>query len=559
VSLMYTPLYTRPGILEMVREWAKHVLARLGLGGRAFLNSLDEIVRSQLRLLLEGSAPPALLTSDGKAPYASLPLLGHYAVYSLNLLLVRAVVGDGTFKFNEEEMPGHEGGARPWEQLSHLWRSWLSTESLSGLAAVVRSTRTHGGVEIHAEDHFGSPTGDRLETIWATANALADSATAVLSGLPLYDASVVGPVTLDAVRALADNEELDLTIQVCLRTMRREGWRFVGHSDQRLVAAHVGDAVALRRCTRTHGELLSLLVDDDAPIELRESGRSRLKRPDRDALIALPEPFMIAHTRFCASIEPWWITDLVDMNWHQISVFIRERPRLTAVILTAIGAVVPTESERTLEVSVGLARHLTEGSMMPDLLIATLLHAHRIGSEGLERASVRRLLGYAPDEVLRASGPEALRQLMLLTEMRGRGDELARWLCKAQTIPGSTPGDVALDLIRLGVDGEVGRESITRLAPLAWGVTSQREVAAWLRLLRARPEYARQVQRWADPWVVSRRVASGGEGWSLWSGLRDVSISSVPDMIEVAKGYPGTDLQRSITAIIDKYVVPESW
>ena len=97
LALGYTPLYTRPVILRMLREWARHRLEP------DLLESAETIVRRQLAQLLDGSVPPSsILTAERPTPYEPLPLLGHYAVYSINLVLLLAALRNEGFTIERE-------------------------------------------------------------------------------------------------------------------------------------------------------------------------------------------------------------------------------------------------------------------------------------------------------------------------------------------------------------------------------------------------------------------------------------------------------------------------
>ena len=50
--MIYTPLFTRPVVLEMIREWVGHVLKQRNMPKKEFLSHLDAIVLNQLKRLL---------------------------------------------------------------------------------------------------------------------------------------------------------------------------------------------------------------------------------------------------------------------------------------------------------------------------------------------------------------------------------------------------------------------------------------------------------------------------------------------------------------------------
>ena len=60
-SLVYTPLFSRPIILEMMREWIAHTLKRKGMDKQDFLTHLDAIVLNQVRRLLKKREMPSII------------------------------------------------------------------------------------------------------------------------------------------------------------------------------------------------------------------------------------------------------------------------------------------------------------------------------------------------------------------------------------------------------------------------------------------------------------------------------------------------------------------
>ena len=318
VSLMYAPLYTRPVILEMMREWIPHLLGRAGMGPEEFRDILDELVTAQLCELLDGNTPPAVMTADSQTPFKALALLGHYAVYSLNLVLLRAVVDEVPFSFDNERIAQHEGGAGGWDQLTHLWRSWLAIDNLAGLGAVMVSTRRDGVVEVRARQTFGAlQTAGRLDTAWATAHALGDRFMLATLGPHVYDAGRWPVPSLNELRELSEAEHLDLGLALRMRDIREGRW-----------PTAVGDVEALRReinraaegdeSSHAHRDLLCALLSADAPIGLRMSGRRAVRPPRSFDLVELPDDFGGAWIRYCARVQPLFAEDLFGRLLSQV-------------------------------------------------------------------------------------------------------------------------------------------------------------------------------------------------------------------------------------------------
>jgi hypothetical protein len=153
--------------------------------------SLDEIVRTQLRAILVGTDPLDLAAraraitlselTPTPPPYGTLPVLGHAAVYTLNLILLRTYLADETYTLDEPDL---DAGVCPWDRLTALWRSWFTVESLAALAIQFAATRTNDQLTL-------APTGSSLivasdsplSVAYDAAIALADTLTAESMGL----------------------------------------------------------------------------------------------------------------------------------------------------------------------------------------------------------------------------------------------------------------------------------------------------------------------------------------------------------------------------------------
>jgi len=217
-SLVYTPLFSRPVILEMMREWIAHALKRKGMDKQDFLTHLDAIVLNQVRRLLKKREMPSIIrketAQDGfRAPFGDHPLLGHIAIYSMNLMLLRVIVDDEAFEFNENLIGTHEDGARPWDRLAHVWRSWFALDHLNGITAILESKRHESKIRLGTKERFQiAESQSRLETYMNVAVSLADDIGAGLTGLLCYETLRDNQLDLSEIDGRLKAEKIDLDI-----------------------------------------------------------------------------------------------------------------------------------------------------------------------------------------------------------------------------------------------------------------------------------------------------------------------------------------------------------
>ncbi len=214
--------FSRPTILSMLREWLKHKHSRPA----EFIRDLDAIVANQIERILSSHAPPAVTADRTPPSFTQLPMLGHAAVYSVNLILLRTVFSPQPYIFDETMFVPSEDGARAWDRLTHLWRSWFSLESLHGLTAILVADRDRHKIYLTAKEQFStSQSSDRLTAILNVSRTLADDITTGISGLLVYDSyeldrRATGKIDLETIAAKLEAEHIDLSPDLLTKYVR---------------------------------------------------------------------------------------------------------------------------------------------------------------------------------------------------------------------------------------------------------------------------------------------------------------------------------------------------
>ena len=224
-SLIYTPLFTRPVVMEMMREWLGHALKRKQLSKKEFLSQLDTIVLNQIKRLLSKREMPSIIRKETaqegyRAPFGDHPLLGHIAIYTMNLILLRIIVGDEPIVLEENQIGTHEDGARPWDRLTHIWRSWFSLDNLNGLTAVMVASRKGSQITVRAKGKFQvAESRGRLETCLNVSISLADNISSGLTGLLIFDPSRDNQLDIEDVAERLTSEKIDVDLQIAMKRL----------------------------------------------------------------------------------------------------------------------------------------------------------------------------------------------------------------------------------------------------------------------------------------------------------------------------------------------------
>jgi hypothetical protein len=231
-SLVYTPLFTRPVVMEMIREWTPHVLNEYQLSEGSFLNSLEQIILNQITRLLNKREMPQIMRKETaqegyRVPFSDHPLLGHIAIYSINLILLRLISATGPYVFDESQIESHEDGTRPWDRLLHIWRSWFALGNLNGLTAVMVAERSESRVTITAKSKFqAEESKTKLHEVFHVARAVGDNVSAGMTGFCLFDPNRDSGADFDDLQQRLKSENIELGLSAKITSLLIMARRF---------------------------------------------------------------------------------------------------------------------------------------------------------------------------------------------------------------------------------------------------------------------------------------------------------------------------------------------
>jgi len=272
---MYAPLFSRPVIAILMREWSHHCVRNAERDFDEFLDDLDTIIISHVNLLLTGNALPSLMLGD-QQPFATLPTIGYLAIYTINLILLRTLLDPNGYIFDEEKSFKSEDGTRAWDRLAYLWRSWFSLETLNGLAAILNTRRDDSKIYLEIKKDFLASSGiNRFLQVLNVSHALADNITGGLIGLFAYDAFTNEEASLDNIRKKLEAEQIYESLKAEIFTKRLRNLRKKKNvNPQNIISLFIGDnlsrysdnlessAVLFTEMTRIFREITTALQKD---------------------------------------------------------------------------------------------------------------------------------------------------------------------------------------------------------------------------------------------------------------------------------------------------------
>ena len=232
--LMFVPLYSRPVILEMLREHANKALERnLSMyefdekfTNNVFVENLHFIVQNHLKMILSTRNSPSVMRG-GMVLDRDIPLLGYLSTYSLNLIILASALSRDGFEFDENQYHCteiSEQDSKPWDKLAALWKTWFSPADLSGLSVVIKAKRLSDNiVHIVCNEKFEAVRYEKpIDILLCVSSTLADNLLTGLTGVQTPRFREISRLSNKDILDLLKTESSDLYVSYLIILLRRE-------------------------------------------------------------------------------------------------------------------------------------------------------------------------------------------------------------------------------------------------------------------------------------------------------------------------------------------------
>lgn len=223
--LMFTPLYSRPVVIEMIQEHIQKSLERCGIRQDDFRENLKYIVQNQLKMVLGAKQFPSVMLQEINVS-RDIPLLGYISIYTLNLIILASVLCPDGFEFNEEDYQAEivASETKPWDKLSSLWKTWFSPKDLTGLSAILKASRvSETTIVIKCNDRFEAALHKQpVDILLCISSTLADNLLTGLAGLHSQRFVDISKLNEQEILTLLENESTDLFISYLILILRKQ-------------------------------------------------------------------------------------------------------------------------------------------------------------------------------------------------------------------------------------------------------------------------------------------------------------------------------------------------
>lgn len=232
--LMFVPLYSRPVVIEMLREHAIKALERalqvedspINIKQEDFVDNLKFLVQNQLKMVLNTRNSPKVMRSRTVFDQ-DMPLLGYLSTYTLNLVILACTLSPGGFEFNEEEYCYPETNvidARPWDKLTSLWKAWFPSADLMGLSVILKAKRENKtSILIGCNKKFEATRYEQpIDILLCVSFTLGDNLLAGLSGLQTQRFCEITRMSNEDICDMLKEESSDLYFSYLITLLRKE-------------------------------------------------------------------------------------------------------------------------------------------------------------------------------------------------------------------------------------------------------------------------------------------------------------------------------------------------
>lgn len=232
--LMFVPLYSRPVVIEMLREHIVKALKRtleiynfpIVITKEEFIDNLQYLVKNQLKMILNTRNSPNVMRG-GMLFDRDIPLLGYLSTYSLNLIILACTLSPGGFKFNEENYTQLKVSAldsRPWDKLISLWKAWFSPSDLMGLSVILKANRINDTIIlIESNEKFEATRYEQpIDILLCVSFTLGDNLLAGLSGLQTQRFCEITRMSNKNICEMLKHENPDMYFSYLINLLRKE-------------------------------------------------------------------------------------------------------------------------------------------------------------------------------------------------------------------------------------------------------------------------------------------------------------------------------------------------
>jgi len=135
ICLVYAPLFSRPVVVKMIHEWAQNYFTDRNMEEESIKETLDFYINLEIKNIVSGKAiyPLKNVIDEKGNSYIEGDILNHLAIYSLNIILLRTIIGGEQYRFEIDDIT--------WDKLVCLWKFTFTSDDLLSYANIIDARR----------------------------------------------------------------------------------------------------------------------------------------------------------------------------------------------------------------------------------------------------------------------------------------------------------------------------------------------------------------------------------------------------------------------------------
>lgn len=155
ICLAYAPLFSRPVVIKMIHEWSYTYLYDKKMGLTEIDQLMEILINTEIKRVISGESALYLkeIIEEKGNPFRTKGILEHLAIYSLNLVILRTVIGQKEYKFKFENFIGEKEAEinkndykeKTWNKLMYIWKSAFPEKELQEYADIFSVTIENEG------------------------------------------------------------------------------------------------------------------------------------------------------------------------------------------------------------------------------------------------------------------------------------------------------------------------------------------------------------------------------------------------------------------------------
>lgn len=192
-SLIYIPLFSKPVVVSMLKEWSCILFERFGIEKSSLKEIADTILNYEINQIFNGMIFKTLNEIRAKKVYPEHDLLTHAAIYSINLLIIRNIITSDMARINLLEPLKQD----TLDKLINLWKYAFDDDDFLRLSHLFKISKDNTDnqniivIKYTPNSFISEDRNNRLENLYDISYSIGDQLMQALTGCLIGNGSKI--------------------------------------------------------------------------------------------------------------------------------------------------------------------------------------------------------------------------------------------------------------------------------------------------------------------------------------------------------------------------------